>query len=188
MTDPRERLLEGFRVAIEEQGYLRTTIADIVRHAKASRRTFYQAYDTKDDCFLALMRASNEVLLQRVSEAVVFTDPWPEQARQAVEAYFAHVTAEPGVTLSWVRYLPAMGEAAQEVLRDSIDAVAALVQTLTDNEQYRAAGGERVSRELALMILGGLRELTATLLQEGRDVRDAQELAVRATQALLTPR
>ncbi|MDG4826664.1 transposase [Asanoa sp. WMMD1127] len=66
-----------------------------------------------------------------------------------------------------------------------MDALAELVQRLTAHEPFRRAGLAPVSRELALVILGGLRELTATVLEEGGDVRDVAETGIAAAVALL---
>ena len=38
----RRRLLEGMAAAIRETGYRDATVADVVRHARTSRRTFYE--------------------------------------------------------------------------------------------------------------------------------------------------
>ena len=39
----RRRLLDGLAASISERGYRDTTVADIVRHARTSKRTFYGA-------------------------------------------------------------------------------------------------------------------------------------------------
>ncbi|HEX6499710.1 MAG TPA: transposase [Micromonosporaceae bacterium] len=181
----RDRLLKGLQRAIEERGYRDTTIADIVRHARASRRTFYRVFATKDDCLLALMEAANVTLIQRITDAVDPVAPWPVQARQAVSAYINHVASSPALSLCWIRELPSLGPVAERVKRNSMNALADLVQRLTDNEPFRRDGRQPVSRELALVILGGLRELTATVLEAGGDVRDVLEVAVAATVAVL---
>ncbi|MEV4537159.1 transposase [Asanoa sp. NPDC049518] len=187
MTDDpvRERLLKGLHRAIEERGYRETTIADIVRHARASRSTFYQVYATKDESLLALMEAANGALMRRIVTAVDPAAPWPAQTRQAVLAYIAHVTASPELSLCWIREFPSLGPVAGRVRRDTMNALADLVQRLTGNEPFRRAGIAPVSRELALVILGGLRELTATVLEEGGDVRDVAETGIAAAVALL---
>jgi len=41
------RLLEGLAAAIREKGLARTQVGDIVRHARASRRTFYNHFPDK---------------------------------------------------------------------------------------------------------------------------------------------
>jgi AcrR family transcriptional regulator len=40
----RGRLLEGMAAAIRETGYRDATVADVVRHARTSRRTFYEHF------------------------------------------------------------------------------------------------------------------------------------------------
>jgi AcrR family transcriptional regulator len=184
-TSFENRLLEGLRRSIEERGYQETTITDIVRHARASRRTFYVVFSTKDECFVALMQAANRRMLRRIADAVDLAQPWDVQARSAVEAYFDQMAAQPGLSRSWVREFPALGSVAHQVQRESQNAMAALVQRLSDNDEFRRAGLAPVSRETALVILGGLRELSATVIEEGGDVRDVTEAGVTATLALL---
>jgi AcrR family transcriptional regulator len=181
----RVRLLDGLQRSIEERGYQETTVTDVVRHARASRRTFYLVFSTKDDCFVALMQAANRRLLQRIAGAVDPAAPWEVQARAAVEAYFDQVASEPGLSRSWVREFPALGDVAQRVHRDAVAALVELVQHLTDTPQFRDAGLAPVSRELALVVLGGLRELTASVIEDGDDVRGVAEVGVTATLALL---
>ena len=45
-----------------------------------------------------------------------------------------------------------------------------------------------MSRPLALILLGGLRELTALFVEDGRDVRGIVEPAITASTAILGPR
>ncbi len=52
-TEHRARLLEGMARAVAAQGYADTTIADIVREAGVSRRTFYEHFSDKTDCLSA---------------------------------------------------------------------------------------------------------------------------------------
>jgi hypothetical protein len=42
-------------------------------------------------------------------------------------------------------------------------------------------------RQLMIMLLGGLRELIATTVEDGGDIGDITEVAVQATQAMLGP-
>jgi AcrR family transcriptional regulator len=181
----RNRLLGGLSRSIEERGYQETTVTDIVRHARASRRTFYQVFATKDDCFVALMESANQGLQQRIAEAVDPDAPWREQARQAVDAYIEQVADKPSLSLCWIREFPSLGTVAHRVRRDAMDAIAGLVQRLSGNERFRQGGLAPVTRELAIIILGGLRELTASVVEDGGDVREVREVAVAATIALL---
>ena len=55
-----------------------------------------------------------------------------------------------------------------------------MVQTLQDTEEFRAAGIGPVSRQRIIMLLGGLRELTATAVEEGGRMSDITDEAVAA--------
>ncbi len=52
----RRRLLDGLAASIGERGYRDTTVADIVRHARTSKRTFYGQFSSKEECFIELLR------------------------------------------------------------------------------------------------------------------------------------
>ena len=49
----RARLLQAATDAVAEQGYVKTTVADILARAGVSRATFYQLFRDKEDCFAA---------------------------------------------------------------------------------------------------------------------------------------
>lgn len=184
----RQRLVEGMAASIRERGYRETTVADIVRYARTSRRTFYAEFSTKDECYLALLYTTNAKMRQRIEEAVDPTAPWQRQVRQAVEAYIAAAASEPAIMLSWIRELPALGTVARTVQREAIDSMTEMLLSLTDTDVFRRAGAGPLSRPLALLLLGGIRELTATTMEDGGDVRDLTEVATSAATALLTPR
>jgi AcrR family transcriptional regulator len=184
----RQRLIDGLAASIRERGYRETTVADVVRHARTSRRTFYAEFATKDECYVALLYAANDKMRQRIEQAVDATAPWQTQVRQAVEAYVDAVDSDPPIMLSWIRELPALGTVARTVQREAIDAMTELLLRLSDTEVFRRSGAGPLSRPLALLLLGGIRELTATTVEDGGDVRDLTEVATHAATALLAPR
>src|SRR6201999_2341360 len=70
-ADPfRLRLLDGLAASIGARGYRATTVADIVRHARTSKRTFYDQYASKEQCFLELLLADNDKLGESIRAAV----------------------------------------------------------------------------------------------------------------------
>lgn len=184
----RRRLLDGLAASIAETGYRRTTIADIVRHARTSRRTFYEYFPSKDACFTALLTESDANVIDRISAAVDPSAPWRTQIRQAVEAWIGSVEHAKPIALSWIRDVPSLGPATRRMQRDAMESFVAMVQTLCDTEEFRAAGVAPVSRQRAIMLLGGLRELAATTVEDGGRMSDITEIAVQASIALLTPR
>lgn len=184
----RRRLLEGMAAAIRDRGYRETTVADVVRHARTSRRTFYEHFASKQDCYMELLRESNAEMINQIAAAVDPHAPWAVQARQAIGSWLDASESEPAITLSWIREIPSLGEDARQLQRDFLEGFIVLIQTLTDNPELRAAGVEPVSRSVAIMLLGGLRELMATTVEDGGALSDINEIAVEATVALIGPR
>jgi AcrR family transcriptional regulator len=184
----RQRLLDGLAASITEKGYRDTTVADIVRRARTSRRTFYEHFSSKETCFVALLTCANTEMIRQISTTVDQSAIWADQVRQAVEAWIAGVESEPAIMVSWIRDMPSLGDAARRLQRDMMEAFIIMIQTLCDTDEWRASGAGPVSRPLAIMLLGGLRELTAATVEDGGRVGDVTEVAVQASIALLGPR
>lgn len=186
--DFRGRLLDGLAASLEERGYRDTTVADIVRHARTSKRTFYDHFPTKEECFVELLSANNDDLITTLAEAVDPEAVWTEQVRQAVTAYVGTIEANPAITLSWIRELPALGEGARPMLRRGFSRLAAAITALTDTPAFRGAGVAPLSPMAAVILVGGLRELTAQTVEDGEPVAGLIEPAVAVATALLAGR
>jgi AcrR family transcriptional regulator len=183
----RQRLLDGLAASIAETGYRNTTVGDIVRRARTSRRTFYEHFADKEACFVALLTDANAQMIRQISAAVDPDAPWTSQVRQAVEAWVRCAESRSALTLSWIRDVPSLGAGASGLQRDTTEAFVAMIQTLCDTDAWRAVRSGPVSRQLAIMLLGGLRELTAATVEDGGRVSDITDLAVHASVALLGP-
>lgn len=186
--DPfRQRLLDALADAIATTGYHETTVAEIVRRARTSRRTFYTYFPDKEACFLALLADATADVVGQISAAVDPTAPWRDQIRQAVAAWLAAVERRPAIMRSWIRDLPSLGAAGYRTQRELMEPYIAMILALCATEQWRSARFGPVPRELAVMLLGGLRELTASTVEDGRPLQDIGGLAVHACIALLGP-
>lgn len=181
----RGRLLEGLARSITERGYRATTVADVVRHAKTSKRTFYDEFASKEECFVELLRSNNADLIAHIT-AAVDPDAVPDrQVRAAVGAYVEHIESRPAITLSWIREAPALGDLARPLNRLAMQQLTDMLVAISVSPGFKAARLDPITRPLALILLGGLRELTALLVEDGQDVRGIVEPAVTAAQAIL---
>ncbi|MGB8403389.1 MAG: helix-turn-helix domain-containing protein [Mycobacterium sp.] len=185
-TDFRVRLLGGLAASIATRGYRDTTVADIVRNAKTSKRTFYDRFGTKEECFIELLRTNNEALIARIRGNVDPDAEWDAQIRCAVEAYVAHIDSNRPITLSWIREAPALGATALRLHRLAMEHLTAMVVDITGNPGFQRAGLPAVSPALALILLGGLRELTALIVEDERDIDELMAPAVAAATALMS--
>ncbi|AFM19745.1 transcriptional regulator [Mycolicibacterium chubuense NBB4] len=183
-----DRLLDGLASSIGERGYRDTTVADVVRHARTSKRTFYQQFAGKDECLIELLRRNNADLIAAIAAAVDPDADWQAQIRQAVDAYIEHIDSRAAITLCWIREAPALGAVARPLHRQVMAELTELLVTLTGSAGFRRAGLAPVTPPLALILLGGLRELTALFVEDGRDVQGLAEPAVTAATALVGAR
>ena len=181
----RRRLLDGLAASIRERGYRDTTVADIVRHARTSKRTFYDQFSSKEECFVELLWAGNQEMIARIRAAVDPEADWRDQIRQAVEAWVADIEARPAVTLSWIRELPALGHDVRAVQRRGMAAVTDMFIDISNNPGFRRAQIAPITHPMAVLLFGGLRELSALAVEDGADVRDIVETAVAGSIAIL---
>jgi len=104
----RERLIAGLAEAVAEHGYAGTTIAHITRHAAVSRRTFYEHFASKDECFIAAYDTVMAELGRRIGAAFEQEEEWPQAVRAGIAAMLEFLTAEPHLArLSMVEALVA---------------------------------------------------------------------------------
>ena len=173
--------------SIEEKGYRDTTVADVVRLARTSRRNFYEHFEDRDACLLALFDSANQAMLDRISGAVHADRPLEDQVDSAVEAYVAHVAAEPALWASFVREMPGLGTAGAARAQHTLERFATTLIELVEAARHARPGVVApLDMDTAIIIVGGLRELLVISIQQGREMSELRESAGRTIKAILT--
>lgn len=183
----RERLMLALTAALSEREYHDVTIADIVAHARTSKRTFYEHFASKQDCFIALVRQTNEIRRQAIFDAVDRQALWQVQVLQAIEALFRAIHDEPTAFLHSIRALRSLGEEGHALVQEDMTAFVDVLRSLADTPELRAAGISPPTREAAVVLVGGLRELIALTLEEGRDPAEVISAATGVAISVLGP-
>lgn len=183
----RDRLIAAMATSIEGKGYRDTTVADVVRAARTSRRTFYEHFEDREACFLALFDAVNDETMERIAAAVQPDRPLEEQVDAALDAYLDSITAHPALYRSFVRELPGLGQAGADRQLAVIERFAQLLVELVESgrREQPGLGARPLTMDTAVMIVGGLRELAVISLQQGRDVRELRSTAAQTVKAIL---
>jgi len=162
----RERLIAGLAEAVAEKGYGGTTIADITRHAAVSRRTFYEHFDGKDECFVAAFDTVTEQLRERVEEAFKGEDDWADGIRAGIGAMLTFLASEPNLArLAMVEAL-----VAGPVVVERYDAaVQTFIPYLTTGREGRPkAVLDRLSDSTEEALVGGMVSLIARRIVAGQ--------------------
>jgi AcrR family transcriptional regulator len=186
-AEPRRRLIDAMATSVQERGFRETTVADVVRIAHTSRRTFYEHFEDREACFLALFDATNDAMMEQIAAAVNPEAALEDQVDAALDAYIDHVTAQPGLYRSYVRELPGLGREGADRQLAVIERFARLLVELVESgrREQPAIAARALTLDTAIMIVGGLRELAVISLQQGRDVRDLRATAGTTVKAIL---
>ena len=180
----RARITGGLAAAIAEKGYAAVTIADVVRHARVSKRTFYEHFADKEACFLALYSETSDELLDLIAEATASAGgSWDERLGAAARAYFDRVAGEPELIRAALLEIHAAGPRARELRRDVQRRYADLLRTLSIAAAAEEDGLRALSPALATAVVGGLNELMLESAEAGQAARMG-ELAAAATELI----
>ncbi|MEA2493770.1 MAG: hypothetical protein QOJ29_1681 [Thermoleophilaceae bacterium] len=150
-------MLDAVVVAVADKGFADTTVADIVALAGVSRRTFYEQFEDRLDCFLAAYVARAESVLESIEARVHELGPdasWRERLSAGLAAYLERLAAQP--TSARVLNVDVLGAGprALELRERVLDRFA---------EQYRGLG----EKELQRALVGGIAEMVQARLLAG---------------------
>lgn len=80
---------------VSAQGYAATSVADVLREAGVSRRTFYERFADKEDCFLAAYDTIVALCVDEVRHAYRHASSWEEGVSLALDALLRLLADEP---------------------------------------------------------------------------------------------
>jgi AcrR family transcriptional regulator len=186
--DTRSRLLTAMAIAVGERGYAGTTVADVVRIARASRRTFYHHFEDRAECFLALGDELTEYGVELVAAARARPLPWRERIEVALETYLQACAATPGLTRSYLLELFAIGDRGLAHRRLAMRRWAAELLALVEDCRRDHPELNPMSPETAMAIVGAVWELSLLATEEGRapDVPAIRDVAAGLVADVLT--
>jgi AcrR family transcriptional regulator len=93
----RGRMLAATAEAVEEVGYARLTVAQVIGRAKVSRKTFYDVFLDREDCFLAAFDEATARIQTLAVDAYEGESSWREGMRASLTALLAFLQSEPGL-------------------------------------------------------------------------------------------
>lgn len=113
-ADQRVRILLAVADAMSAEGYVHTSVADIIGRAGVSRATYYEMFDDKLDAFLAAFDFVGEVLVSTMTSAIGQDGTPFEKVERAMNAYLQAIAAQPGYARLFLIEVYAAGPEAIE--------------------------------------------------------------------------
>jgi AcrR family transcriptional regulator len=93
----RDRILKGMTIAAGRNGFRDAHITEVVHRAGVSRRTFYEHFKGKDECFAAAYARSMEQLWQLTLRDFEVEDDWADGLRAGLGAMLSALARRPEV-------------------------------------------------------------------------------------------
>lgn len=158
----RSRVLEGMAHAVSRKGFADTTIGDIVAEASVSRRTFYEHFDSKAECLIALYEAASHNALKVLRDSIQPAHGWQTQVEGALRAYLGCLASNPVLVRTLfieILHLGPQGLASRRrVNREIADFILQKVN----------GGGGTITPKLAMAIVGGINELVLEYIEQDK--------------------
>ena len=159
----RNRIQQAMVEVVSERGYPETRVIDVIGAAGVSRKTFYELFDSKEDCFLATYDVLLGNLLGEATDEFESRtgSSWAERVAGAMEALLEHLAKHPDEA----RF------AIVEILAAGPKALARRDAALRQFAGFLEAGRSETSIELpgitSMAIAGGVNELLYSEILHG---------------------
>jgi AcrR family transcriptional regulator len=159
----RNRIHQAMIEVVSVRGYPETRVVDVIGVAGVSRKTFYELFESKEDCFLAAYDVLLDNLLADATNAFESKagEPWAERVAVALEALLEHLSAHPDEA----RF------AIVEVLAAGPKALARRDAALRQFSGFLESGRSESSVDLpgitSIAVIGGVNELLYSEILHG---------------------
>ncbi|MFG1998501.1 TetR/AcrR family transcriptional regulator [Spirillospora sp. NPDC048911] len=166
VASQRYRLLQGITEVVAEKGYLRTSVADVLKRARVSRETFYEHFSDKQECFLTAFEENAELLLEVVERAAgPAGEPGLTRLERTLVAYLEGLAGDPAGARTFLLEVYAVGPPAAarrfQIQRRFVELINGLLRD--DDRWLRLPDPEFASR----MVVGGVAALVTGLVAQG---------------------
>jgi AcrR family transcriptional regulator/DNA-binding MarR family transcriptional regulator len=159
----RARMIAALVDVVGERGAGGVTVEAVVGRSGVSRRTFYELFEDREDCFLAAFELAVGRGAGRVVPAFDSARPWRERIRAGLEALLGYLDDEPGLGALCV--VDALG-ASRVVLERRARVVGALVDAVHEG-RHEARAAARPTRLTAEGVVGAVLGVLHARLSEG---------------------
>jgi AcrR family transcriptional regulator len=161
----RQRLVDATLRAIERTHYEKVSVADIVREAGMSSRSFYDHFVSKEDVVAEIVREQGRRLIATLEGIFRETKDENERADRALQAY---LELFPAGTIDLERLGGEAGQRVREVRQSYVEVITDMVLALFQRAYERGVVPRVPEREAVAMVLMGIEGLSFRYYSEGR--------------------
>lgn len=165
---PRQRLLDGLAEALGERAYAELTIADVVAAARVSRRTFYEHFDGKEACLLALCERLSEEVLGVIAAGYDPEGDWVQELEKVTAAYLHNLQQQPALVRALYLEMLTLGPKGLAMRRRISERFTQFLMMQVELSRLKEPDKRPLSPALATATVGGINELIVQAIEEDR--------------------
>lgn len=181
VENQRARLLSGMIETVAEQGYGKATVANVIATAKVSRKTFYESFANREDCYRAAYEASFEFVRDQVTAGAAQQE-WPDSVRGGLAGFLESLGAHPRLAAFFLISPAGVGD---EIADRHHAAIRELVEVLLAKMPMEL-GGTGTTEIRTDAFAGGLSRLAAMKVNSG-EAEDLPTLLPDLVELFLRP-
>jgi AcrR family transcriptional regulator len=152
----RARLLSAAVAVVDELGYTSTTVAHITARARVSRRTFYDLFENREECLLAVLQDAAASIFAEFAAVGIDDLPWRERIRTGLGTILGCFDREPAIARVCVVQSARGG---QRMLEYREELLARMAGVIADGSHQGAR-----ARECSPLVAEGLAGAAASIL------------------------
>jgi AcrR family transcriptional regulator len=162
VENQRARLLGGMIETVAEQGYGKATVANVIAAAKVSRKTFYESFANREECYRAAYQASFDFVRDRVV-AGASGEEWPESVAGGLASFLESLGDHPDLAAFFLISPASVGdEIADRHHAAILELIEVMLAKLPPESKDPAAAKTRTEA-----LAGGLSRLAAMKVNSG---------------------
>lgn len=123
----RARIMGATVAMVAERGFRDASIARVTEAAGVSRHTFYELFESFEECFLAVLDGAMRRSTALIAEAFARSDTWPERAVGGLGALLGFLDSDPGLARVCLVEALAAGRAALEYRARELEVIKHMV-------------------------------------------------------------
>jgi AcrR family transcriptional regulator len=186
-NSPRARLIGGMLLALCEKSFAAVSVADVVRLARVSKRTFYEHFETREACYLATYEAVSGALLARIEQTALLDLPVGARLMAAAQAYLSALAEVPPLARTFFLEIQLAGPDALAARRAVHQRFADLLRELVKKGMHAGADVRALSPDMSVAMVGAINELLTVRIEQGllKELTQLQAAVVELFEALL---
>ena len=185
----RGRLFAAAAAVFARVGYADATAEAIAREAGMSKATFYEHFDNKEDCIVALFDAATDLVLDAMRDAAARTEAGDPRTRvrTTLGAFLGTLADFPDESQTLLVEIVGAGPRAMERRDRALEAVAKYLDELNAEDAERGATPRLASPHDSFAIVGAVVELASRQIRTGvpGDIRELEPVVERLSLGLM---